>query len=189
MRTPPPIPQKDSPPAKPPERSRLRAIVGHVFWSAVLIPAPVKSVLFVIISNVNPRPIPGALVWFAAGIGAFVFATRLSLRRLMRFHIPESERCIMPSVIGFAPLLMFSLLIDIAVASNSGIRKPGGIVLLSLVIHFGLFTWMSLRTQAVLGSTTNPDAPAKFRVTSLLVPLGDILAVVALIVFIILLNS
>lgn len=170
-------------------RSRTRAVLAHVGWSAAVAPWFVKWVLFVVLSAIGAGLVPALLIWMSGSVAIFVWATRRSLKRLeTRYAIDRPESCVLPCVIGFGGLMFFSLLIDVAIANNAT-RRPGSLLLVSLIVHFGLFAGMSWATQRTFSQLPGARPEGAFQVSRLLVPVGDAVLLVGLITLIVLLNS
>ena len=131
------------------QRSRFRVVTLHVLRSAVLLPFLLKYVLFVFLAlTILPRPV-SVVLWVVGAVAIYRFAMRRSLAALRgKITVSNPDGCIVPAVVAFAGLAAFSVLIDIALASNT-VRRPGPFVLLSLLVNAGIFTFQFRSTRRV----------------------------------------
>jgi len=166
-------------------RSRLRVVLVHVLKSAVLLPFPVKYLLFAFIAIAKPPFAASFILWVAGCLAVYFFSIRRSFASIRKkVTVVNPERCIVPSIIAFGLFAFFNIFIDIALAMNSG-SDPGPLILLSVILNFLVFVYQSLATQRGFAAMADADTKMPIRISGILLAAGDIAIVGGFLIFII----
>lgn len=163
-------------------RSRIRVVIIHVLRSSVFPPLLVKYLLFAFLALAEIRPRFAIPIWVLGAIAIYVFALRRSLAAIRRKAIVERpERCIIPCMICFFGFAFFSLLIDVTLSTNSGVPRPGRLILLSTLVNCGILVWQSLATQRAFVAMPGSGEPP-FTARQALTFVGDLAALIAFLI-------
>lgn len=163
-------------------RSRFRVVTIHVLRSSIFPPLFVKYILFAFLALAEVRPRFAIPVWVLGCVAVYIVAIRRSLAAIRRKAVVERpDRCIVPSMVCFFGFAIFSLLIDVPLSINSGVPRPGRLILLSAVVNFGILTWQSLATQRAFGAMPGAEDPP-FTVQQVLVFVGDLAVLIGFLV-------
>lgn len=139
--------------------SRFRAVTVHLLKSALLPILVAKYLIFVLLHFTSPGVFAAAVLWFGTTLTVNVLAVNRSLSRIRRkFTFESPERCIRPSIIGFALCGLLSMLVDIAVISNANSRQgPAFLLLTAFVIGLGVFAYQSTVTRRAFAGDSEPE--------------------------------
>lgn len=164
-------------------RSRFRVVTVHVLRSAVFPPFVVKYILFAFLALAKVRPRFAVPLWIIGCIAVYVYSSRRSLASIRRnVTVPRPERCVVPSLLAFAAFAFFSFVIDVALATNSGVR-PGQLILLSAVLNFGILVGQTLATQRTFSEMPGAGE-LPFSVRQILFFIGDVAVLIAFVVMV-----
>lgn len=167
------------------KRSRFRVVLAHVFRSAVWLPWLTKYLLFVFFAVSGIRIPAAVLLWVTGSIAIYIFSLRRSLSVIERKVTVESaHRCTLPAVVGFVGFGLFSFLIDIALATNAA-RRPGALVLLSLILNCGIVSYQSVRTKTFFYAMSDQPIPKKRWLSiDVVAAVGDVVIILGFIILV-----
>lgn len=167
------------------QRSRFRVVLVHVLKSAVLLPFPVKYVLFAFIAIAKPPLAVSVVLWAVGCVAVYVFSVRRSLSSIRKkVSVVNPERCIVPSLIAFGLFALFNIFIDLPMSINSG-TDAGPLILLSVLLNFFIFTFQSVSTEREFVAMAGADSQLPERASAILIAAGDLVIVASFLIIII----
>ncbi|MBM81569.1 MAG: hypothetical protein CMJ78_13400 [Planctomycetaceae bacterium] len=146
----------------------------HVLKSAFFIPYPVKYLLFVILATSGIRTAPGVAIWVTGTTAISWYTLRRSFRTIRnRLDVSSPERAIKPILVGFGILAFVSILLDLALITNSGARV-GPLIVLSLAFNFGIYAYQVIMSHREFAKLPGANGELPIKMSDLLAAIGDI---------------